>query len=178
MTENEADNFDNIEHVNETWGTDKKGNGVEISNNKRTLRQTVSTTNSSGNTTCRGSTLMDQNRIYKFKVKVDTRGYGYVAVGIVLASSGMGEAKTISWSFDCYGSTKKISPNTGWVSYGTNVNAGDTITVIVDKSAGTLEFEVNDISQGVAFNNLPNEEFVFFTELSGNTGCQVSLCDF
>jgi len=65
---------------------------------------------------------------------------------------------TLSWSFNHNG--QKVTNNSA-TAYGTAPGIGDVIGIAFDADAGTLEFYVNNVAQGIAFSGLTSGPYFF-----------------
>ena len=117
-----------------------------------------------------GSIQIPLNAVTKWAVKVlkslNNDGKG-ITVGV--SQSGMMGSRS-RWVFDCY--LSEVTPGNPGHEYGPRkkegqyLHTGDSVGVVVDTTKGELSFEVNGVSLGVAFKEIPlDKPLVPFVEL-------------
>lgn len=84
---------------------------------------------------------------HAWNVKVETAG---VIVGAAVASTPQHTYLGSNGGYGYDGTDGQIAHSGSWSYFGSGFNAGDTVTVVVDFSASTIEFLVNNVPHGVA----------------------------
>eukprot|EP01084_Bolivina_argentea_P196971 337629_1 len=124
-------------------------NHDEISPNK--YKRTITATEGGGDTNCYGALLLPSNTTttHRWKFCIDKAGHGHPVIGIVDASIAKQGCKEIfhEWkdklSYGINNLGQKFCKD-GWRAYGTRLNTGDILEMILDFKKGTLSFIFND----------------------------------
>ena len=103
--------------------------------------------------------IVFKNNKHFFEIKIiNINDITLVTVGVLPSNSvpkvrAMIGSNAKGWGF-CLKGTKKSNDNGLWKSYGKECKNGDTIKCECDFDNKTVKYYINNISQGIAFNDL------------------------
>ena len=109
---------------------------------------------------------------WEIKVSRPTSNYKSVAIGVATINHVMGNwvgATPYSWAWWPFDGTKYH--NDTQTFYSGTVNDQDIVSVLVDTEAHTLEFWLNGVSLGIAFNNLKDEKIYAIVNATNDSYC-------
>jgi hypothetical protein len=123
-----------------------------------------------------GDKPMNKEGVNYYTVQIDDH-HNMMTLGVSVRVHNMNQqvgACNTSWGFNL--STGHLTHNgdTG-VRYGWIVNEGETLTVCLDREAGTLGFYINDEDMGVAFEHAKLKTLKLFPVLSTGIVCSAKF---
>src|SRR6185312_2643877 len=127
-----------------TWDTVNKGSGVVLSNGNLTANVP------SLSNTARATIGKVAGKWY-WEIKADVAGFMMIGIVNKLAPLTSQNYNTANAKY-YYQNGEKVSSVRG--AYGASYTTGDTISVLLDLSIGTIEFWKNGVSQGVAYGDI------------------------